>query len=493
MAIVLKKNKISIRWQLFGYLAVLIGGLLIVLWLFQVVFMDSFYRNIKKNEVIKVGEVIEKNFDNPNLLTMMNNLAERRDVCIVITNAVGEISYSSRNNIGNHILLRLTPIEYCYLGVVAKQAGGEILYWDNENRWQNPLDKQASFAQKNNIGIRNNKDDAVILTKVISTDNGDYIVMINTFVSPVTATVSTIRKQLVYVTVIMLLLAFLLALLIAKKIANPIIEMNDSAKALAASNNEAVVFTGKGYKEISELSSTLTYVSSELAKTEGLRRELIANVSHDLRTPLTLICGYAEMMRDLPGENTPENTQVIIDEATRLTKLVNDMLDLSKLQAGTQALDIKRYNLTQNIEEIMKRYAALTEQEGYHISFEYDDEVEIEGDELKISQVIYNLINNAINYTGNDKKVAVKQKIVDNKVRIEVSDTGEGISKENLPYIWDRYYKVDKTHKRAAIGTGLGLSIVQNILKAHRAEYGVESEVHKGSTFWFELEQKKKV
>ena len=138
----------------------------------------------------------------------------------------------------------------------------------------------------------------------------------------------------------------------------------------------------------------------------------------------------------------------------------------------------------------MKCYAALTEKEGYHITFDYEEEVEIEGDELKISQVIYNLINNAINYTGEDKTVAVCQKIVDNKVRMEVTDTGEGIAEENIPYIWDRYYKVDKLHKRAAIGTGLGLSIVRNILEAHGATYGVESELHKGSTFWFELARK---
>ena len=128
--------------------------------------------------------------------------------------------------------------------------------------------------------------------------------------------------------------------------------------------------------------------------------------------------------------------------------------------------------------------------EGYHITFEYDEEVEIEADELKMSQVVYNLINNAINYTGKDKTVAVCQKIVDNKVRIEVVDTGEGIAKENIPYIWDRYYKVDKLHKRAMIGTGLGLSIVRNILDAHQATYGVNSEPHKGSVFWFEITRK---
>ena len=484
----MKKNKLSIRWQLFGYLAILIGALLVVLWLFQVVFMDSFYKTIRKNEVIEVGEVIEKNIDNPNIFSIMDTLAERRDVDIVLTNIIGETRYSSPNKQGNRTIFRLGQIEYCYLGLKAKEAGGAILYWDNESKWVNKLDMQTSFLQGHNIQLRNSKDDAVVLTKIITYENAEYILMVNTLVSPVNATVSTIRKQLLYVTLIMLILAFLLSIFIAKKIANPIIKINDTAKALASSNEE-IAFDGKGYKEIAELANTLSYASSELAKTESFRRELIANVSHDLRTPLTLICGYAEMMRDLPGENNPENTQVIIDEATRLTALVNDMLDLSKLQAGTHGLDYKVYNLTSSIEEIMKRYAALTEKEGYHITFDYEEDVKVNGDALKISQVVYNLINNAINYTGEDKKVAVKQKIVDNKVRIEVTDTGEGIAKENLPYIWDRYYKVDKTHKRATIGTGLGLSIVQNILKAHDATYGVESELHKGSTFWFEMKR----
>lgn len=487
----MKETKWSIRWQLFAYLALLMGVLLVILWLFQVVFLESFYRNIKKNEVIEIGKIIEENFDNPSRNKVMDNLAERRDVCIVVTNAVGRIIYSSPYLLREQSILNLNPIQYYYLGLVAQEAGGEVLYWDNENKWKNPFDNVPSSLNGNKINIRNNKDNAVILTKIINQGGADYIVMVNAVVVPVDATVGTIRKQLLYVTAIMLVVAFLLSLFIAKKIADPIIEINDSAKALATPNpnEETLLFNGAGYKEISELSETLNCVSLELAKTEALRRELIANVSHDLRTPLTLICGYAEMMRDLPGENNPENTQVIIDEATRLTALVNDMLDLSKIQTRSQQLDIKSYNLTAHIQETMNRYVALTEKEGYHITFEYDQEVKVYADALKISQVVYNLINNAINYTGADKKVAVKQKIVNNKVRIEVIDTGGGIAEENLPYIWDRYYKVDKTHKRASIGTGLGLSIVRNILEAHHATYGVHSELHKGSTFWFEIER----
>ena len=449
--------------------------------------MERFYKKIKKDEIMDVAKTIERDIEKDNLKSILDNLASSRNLCIVFADASGKPFYMNNATARDQTISKLMNEDYLRLGIAAKQKGGTL--WMDWNQPEAVLD----MSLKNPLAppkilLRNSRDESVVYTRVIAYQDYEYILMINSFISPVNATVSTIRKQLIYVTIIMIILAFALAVFIARKIASPIIKMNEHAKALAGSS-EAITFEEKGYKEIAELADTLSYASNELTKTEGFRRELIANVSHDLRTPLTLISGYAEMMRDLPGENNPENTQVIIDEANRLTALVNDMLDLSKLQAGTQKIEKKVYNFTQNVKETMNRYIALTEKEGYHISFEYDDEVEIEADELKMSQVVYNLINNAINYSGENKIVAVHQKIVDNKVRIEVIDSGEGIPQENIPYIWDRYYKVDKTHKRAMIGTGLGLSIVRNILEAHHATYGVESELHKGSTFWFEIER----
>ena len=479
----MRKNKWSIKWQLFGYLTLLVGGLLILLWLLQVVFMEDIYKGIEKKEVIAVGRKISDCFYDPDAQEYIEALAKAKNATVIVTNMYGQPYYISEEA-ERRGFSTIDSVRYFWLAKVAKENGGEILYLGDV--LSKEFEQEESFLQDPRMNS-SLKEDIITYTKIMS-QNGEYVLFVIGKVAPVEATVGTIRKELLYVTIIMLVMTFALALYIAKKVATPIIEMNDKAKTLAANYNEEIAFDGRGYREISELASTLSFASRELARTENLRRELIANVSHDLRTPLTLICGYAEMMRDLPGENSPENSQVIIDEAKRLTALVNDMLDLSKLQAGTQQLDLKNYNLTANIEEIMKRYALLTEQEGYEITFSYDEEVYIEADELKISQVIYNLINNAINYTGSDKRVAVNQKMVNNnKVRVEVTDTGEGIAEENLPYIWDRYYKVDKTHKRATIGTGLGLSIVQNILKAHHAEYGVTSELGRGSTFWFEF------
>ncbi len=481
----MKKNKWSIKWQLFGYLVAFVAGLLLILWLFQVVFLESFYKNIKINEVKEVGQKIEASLEKDYLVELLDNLSSRKQLCIVLTNIEGDVLYK-KDELGNSSIYRMSNLEYYLAGFNAQKRGGQLLYYFNYRDFAKSLENPSNSLNRLPVSLRN-KDDSVIYTRVLTTKNGtQYVLLINSLIAPVDATVSTIRKQLVYVTLAMLVIAFFLAILIAKKVAKPIIQINAKAKQLAL-GDEAVVFEEKGYKEVAELSNTLSYASIELTKTEKLRRELIANVSHDLRTPLTLITGYAELMRDLPTENTPENVQVIVDEGKRLTRLVNDMLDLSKLQAGASQLEYTRFNLTQEINELLLRYNTLTAKEGYTIDFIYTREIEIRADLLKLSQVMYNLINNAINYAGEDKHITVKQILKEDQVRIEVIDTGEGISEEYLPYIWERYYKVDKTHKRAAIGTGLGLSIVKTILEAHQAQYGVISQVGEGTTFWFEL------
>ena len=164
------------------------------------------------------------------------------------------------------------------------------------------------------------------------------------------------------------------------------------------------------------------------------------------------------------------------------------MLDLSKLQSGAIELETEQVCITDEINEIFRRYTKLVEQEGYNLSFKFDKNVYVNADRIKLGQVIYNFINNAINHCGEDKTVIVTQKANDKRVRIEVEDHGEGIPEDKLEYIWDRYYKVDKEHKRGVIGTGLGLSIVKNILDLHGAKYGVKSKQGSGSVFWFEMD-----
>ncbi|MBQ1806864.1 MAG: HAMP domain-containing histidine kinase, partial [Ruminococcus sp.] len=305
-------------------------------------------------------------------------------------------------------------------------------------------------------------------------------------ITPLNTTLEVIKNQMLLVSVAFVLLSLVFSFYASRRIAKPIAQTNRAAKELAQKNYE-IEFNASGYREVEELNNTLNYTKTELAATEKLQRELIANISHDLRTPLTMITGYGEVMRDLPGENTPENIQIIIDEATRLSTLVNDLLDLSKLQSGALQAQKQVFNLTDSVRAILERYSKLVEQEGFDIRFESKEEVFINADELRISQVIYNLVNNAVNHAGEDKTVIITQTVRDKLVRIEVIDHGEGIPADKLPYIWERYYKVDKEHKRGVIGSGLGLSIVKSILDAHKAHYGVRSTQGKGSTFWFEI------
>jgi len=257
-------------------------------------------------------------------------------------------------------------------------------------------------------------------------DGSRQFILLNAILNPVSSTVDTLRSQLLIITGLLVFLSLGLALILSRRVARPIVRINERSKELAKGNYE-VSFSASGYKEIAELADTLNHAARELNKVETLRRELIANVSHDLRTPLTMISGYAEVMRDLPGENNPENIQVIIDEARRLTGLVNDLLDLSRLQAGSQNLNKSTYSLTASIRTIISRYGKLIDQEGYDLSFEAAEDARVHADELRIDQVLYNLINNAISYTGDDRKVTVRQTVAGGRVRIEIIDSGDGV------------------------------------------------------------------
>ena len=284
------------------------------------------------------------------------------------------------------------------------------------------------------------------------------------------------------------MLSFIVAYFISKKISKPIIQINESAKEMRKGNYEIVFKTDTNIKEINELSKTLNETTNELSKTENLRRELLANVSHDLKTPLTMIKAYAEMARDLNNKNVTkrtDNLNTIIEETDRLNLLVNDILELSKVQANVDKLNIEQFNLIDLISSIIKRYDYLKTTENYEFIFNYDTNNIVRADKKRLEQVIYNLINNAINYTGTDKKVYINVKNQNGGVRVEIRDTGKGISDEDLKFIWDKYYKVDKSYTREVHGTGIGLSIVKNILINHNFEYGVDTKKGSGTTFWF--------
>ena len=465
------RKRPGIRTQVMLGFMVFTAVIVALLWFFQISLLNTFYKAIKVNEIRAVSNRVVSVLYEDSSMSDLISISRSTNVSILIADDSGQ-NISLTPNARGGLLERFGMLECQRLFLEVKAAGGSVME-----------DNIVDSGGDGNTGGEP-ADRSIIYARTITlTDGDEYLVLLSSSVIPVDSTVETLKVQLWCLTFVMILLGLALALWISSRLSRPIEEINESAKQLAG-GTYVIQFPEHGAREVAELAATLNYAAGELSKVEDLRRELIANVSHDLRTPLTMITGYAEVMRDLPGENTPENVQVIIDESNRLTGLVNDMLDLSKLQAGAMTLTPESFSLTEDIRATLSRYDKLAD---YSFPFAFDREVWVYADRLKISQVLYNLVNNAINYSGPDKTVSLRQTAENGVVRVEITDTGMGIPADKLPYIWDRYYKVDKEHRRAQVGTGLGLSIVRNILDLHGGRYGVVSEVGRGSTFWFEL------
>lgn len=429
-------DKLKLQWKIFAFLLGFCFLLIAILWLFQTVFLSDMYKFTRKIEINKVMKLVEEEINNPNLEVILREIELTKEIIVRPTQD--------------------------FVSPVPVSPGRD------KPKEPETIKKTREYTLKNG-------------TKISLT--------FYAIVTPVDATVSTLRIQLLIITAIILILAILFAVIISKRISKPIETINQGAKGLAKGNYD-IEFQGKGFLEIKELSNTLNTAAVELSKVERFRRELMANISHDLRTPLALIYSYAEMMHDFPQEVTPEQSQIIMDETKRLTSLVNDMLDISNIELGKEKLNKARYNLTESLEKTINRIGELIRNDGYQYEFIKSEEVYITADEVKITQAFYNLLLNAITHCGPDKIVVVKQTITGNAVKIKVIDQGDGIAKEDLPYIWDRYYKVDRKHKRPIMGAGLGLSIVKKIIEMHEGSYGVESREGEGSEFWFQLNLK---
>lgn len=477
---------VSIKWNIYFWLMLFSGLILIILWLCQVVFLDNIYKTIKISEIKAAAKTITEHIDSDTLETESDKIAQDGEICILALRMVNNDTAEkviSIHTVSGCTIHNTDEHSKFVLYDSAKANGGKLL-----QRFRFDEEKRAYYSIDDDLyGNDTSDSESIIYTNIIENKNGDSILlMLDSVISPVSATIRTLNLLLAAITVLLLFLTFGLAFIIAHQVSKPIIRINEAAKRLAARQYDAS-FSERGYREIAELGGTLNYAALELSKVDDLYRELIANISHDLRTPLTMIIGYGEVIRDLPNENTPENIQIIIDEANRLTSLVNDVLDISRLRNGMQKFENTPFNLTDAIENTLTRYSRLIENDGYLIDFLYENDVIVNSDQSRILQVLYNLVNNAVTYTGADKKVTVRQITKNGNVRIEITDTGEGIDEDKLDLIWDRYYKVEKVHRRAAIGTGLGLSIVKTVMETAGGTCGVRSKAGIGSTFWFEL------
>jgi len=222
-------------------------------------------------------------------------------------------------------------------------------------------------------------------------------------------------------------------------------------------------------------------------KAEKLRRQFLSSVSHELRTPLSLLQGYAEALADgmaTSAEERKEYLKIISEEATRLNRIVDDLVDLNAMEAGQLTLNMSEFYLQDVIESIVRIFKPAAEEQNVQLEYHLQEEIPLfYGDQGRIEQVLINLVNNAIKYTPSGGKITLQVGYQDDKFIIKISDTGEGIPTEDLPHIWERFYRVDKARTRKTGGSGLGLAIVKSLVEAHKGSVNVRSRLGEGSTF----------
>ncbi len=296
-----------------------------------------------------------------------------------------------------------------------------------------------------------------------------------------------LRKRAVYAFLGALGISLLLSLLLTRVFAEPIERLTKRAQRLAE-RDYSVNFPQEGYYEVRELSETMNLAAQEFQATEKMRREFIANISHDMRTPLTVIKMYTEMIQTVSGDN-PEKRAVHLEriqaETDKLSVMINATMELSKLQSGTFPVEMKVFNLTHLIRSAAASCSAQNE-ENVEIVLKVEENLSVFADRKLIGRVLQNFISNALKFSIHEKRIIVRAFQKRSVIRTEVQDFGPGIKKEDIPLIWDRYYTVNP-YGNNRMGTGLGLNIAATVLTIHEADYGVESEEGKGSMFWFEL------
>lgn len=456
------KKTSSINFKTLLYLIIFSVTILLFLLFSQTLLLKFSYEKYQERKIKNIAKTIQ-NYDLDELVSKLETIAYDNSVCIEYFLDNNDTILYNTLMVGCGLNKNNTQIRNIVNGIEASKKSVEHV----------KLVNKISGTKAILSGIKVSNGSVFVYSPLEDLDGANIV----------------LRSQIIYITFFVIILACVISYFLSKKITEPITKITKQAKALGEGNYN-IKFETSDVLEIDELSTTLNHVSEDLSKIDELRRDLMANVSHDLKTPLTMIRAYAECVRDISykdKEKMDKDLNVIISETERLNILVNDILDLSKMQASADVLNISEFDLCEVIKEVINRYDILKLTEDYKFIIDLPEKAIIKADKQKIMQVIYNLINNAINYTGNNKKVFIRVLVTKKEYIIEIEDTGKGIKKEEIPYIWNKYYKSDKKHQRNVVSTGIGLSIVKEILTKHKFDYGVKSTLNKGTTFYFKI------
>ena len=470
------KNKRSFKLKLWLYFVLFTALIFIVLWLLQTVFLQNFYNDMLISNIKTTAEQIEKSCTDENFGEIIDRLSLSNSILIYITDSDANIIYSSDQ----------------FKGVTSKNhdSNGKRLVDGAKHfgSYRNLPDGFGEFlfalSTSENGTYENTVNGIYTYGKYILSESQEkYILYIKTTLDAVGATVDIIRVQLIWGTALSLITGFILSWFIARSFARPVAMLTKKAEHIGE-ENFSVNFQKGFCSELDELNDVLDETSRKLKQSRTFQSELLANVSHDLRTPLTMIKGYAEMVRDISRtdeEQCHADIEVIIREADRLSAMVNEILEYSEMQSAETQPAFEKVDFSGLVRRVCGNFQTFYSRENGHIQTDIQDNIKINGNAGRLERAVYNLLDNAVRHNSGGHPVEFHLYCRNGQAILCITDHGTGIPEEERKHIWNRYYTYRQRDKKGV--SGLGLAIVRQIVEMHKGLCTVESTLGQGSTF----------
>lgn len=486
--------KHSIRWQMMIFFVTLIAGMILVVWGINQYFLERYYMHNKQAEFKRVyqslvGAAQENTLSTIEFLRQMSGETEKGNIGIVILDQSTDMLYTNEND---SQLLSRRLMNYTF----------EQEYVQAEK----VLESTPSYV----IGIVHSANTQTEYLEMWGRIGNGYLFLMQSPLENMRESVDIANSFLLYVGMCVTLLGAISVWYLSKKFSKPILELTAVSKRMAELEFD-IKYQGDEENEIGMLGQNFNVMSKKLEDTivelknanyalrrdierkdnmESVRTEFVGNVSHELKTPIALIQGYAEGLKDNVNVNEDSREfycDVIMDEADKMNRLVRALLTLNQFEVGINDTQYERFQITELIAGVIQSCEILLKQREVTIHFEKQEDVYVLADQFKTEQVLRNYINNAIHHAEEKSVIDVNVVKGKGKVRVGIFNVGKPIPEEDIAHIWDKFYKVDKSHAREYGGNGLGLSIVKAIMTSFHQEYGVQNHEN-GVEFWFELD-----
>lgn len=432
------------------------------LWSYQILFLEENYINQQTEKIKNIVEKLETAYntlDNQNFQDYLEEKLYINNINFEIIDLDGNLLFLSNQTMGRGMGSRVTRSHN--LNQIITE--GQKVYIEKHNRLNT---EYLSFSKLS-------KENQLIFTGSVPLE-------------PIDETISILKRQMLYITLILIVLSIVIGVFISKTFIKPIKKINEAVKKLEKGNLKSKVNINTN-DEFEELGNNFNNMAIELNKIEELRNKLVSNVSHELRTPLTVIKGYCEMIQDIHGEDKEKrdnSLKVIIDETDRLSLFINNILDLSKLDSGNEEYKYENVSIKELLYSVVEKYKFLASKKSIFLKIiSEEDEFMSYIDPGKIEQVFHNIISNSINYTKENGEILIIILNEKDYIKVQIKDNGKGISKNDLKYIWERFYKVECKESKNNNSMGLGLSITKAILDGHSLDFNITSKLNKGTIF----------